>query len=91
MVPDSGRYQESEDLFRTLIAMAPVFGRGHLGLAITLDKSGQPKEALVIYEKALGMNPSSRSAEFIQKRIVQLNKDMGRAKTKRQTTLVLVK
>jgi len=86
-----GRYTHAEELFRTLIAKAPEFSRGHLGLAITLDKSGKCQDALKAYQSVLRMRPTTKNAEFIEKRIIYLNKELGRVKTRNNTTLVLVK
>ena len=86
-----GELEASEQLFRTLIAKAPEFTRGHLGLAITLDKAGQKTSAIASYNQVLRMRPSSRNSEFIEKRIVLLNQELGRSKTRRNTTLVRIK
>lgn len=86
-----GRLAESEDLFKILVSKAPDFTRGHLGLAITLDKSGKRGAAIDAYTQVLRMRPSSRNCEFIERRIIALNKEMGRTKTRRNTTLVLLK
>lgn len=86
-----GLYAPAEVLFRALTEKAPEFTRGYLGLAITLDKSGKRHEAIEHYNKVLRMRPTGKNTEFITKRIVHLNRELGRAKTKRNTTLVLVK
>lgn len=86
-----GQLEESEILFRALVKKAPEFTRGHLGLAITLDKAGKRSAAIDAYTQVLRMRPSSRNSEFIERRIVALNKEMGRTKTRRNTTLVLLK
>jgi hypothetical protein len=62
-----------------------------LGLAITLDKAGKFREALDGYQLVLRMRPSTKNAEFIEKRIIHLNKELGRTKTRKNLTLVLVK
>lgn len=84
-------FDAAESLFRTLVAKAPEFTRGHLGLAITLDKAGKCAEAIQCYQHVLKLRPSTKNSDFIEKRIIQLNKDLGRTKTRRNTTLVLVK
>ncbi len=86
-----GRYADAETLFRTLVSKAPEFSRGHLGLAITLDKAGKFREALDCYQLVLRMRPTTKNADFIEKRIISLNKDLGRTKTRKNLTLVLVK
>lgn len=86
-----GHYVPAEKLFRTLVDKAPEFTRGYLGLAITLDKAGKRCQAIDTYQQVLRMRPSSRNTEFIEKRIVHLNKELGRTKTRRQTTLVRIK
>lgn len=86
-----GMYTPAEILFRKLTEKAPEFTRGYLGLAITLDKSGQRQEAIEMYNKVLRMRPTGKNTEFITKRIIHLNRELGRAKTRRNTTLVLVK
>lgn len=86
-----GLYDAAESLFRKLVAKAPEFSRGHLGLAITLDKAGKCADAIECYQQVMKMRPSSKNTDFIEKRIIQLNKDLGRTKTRRNTTLVLVK
>ncbi len=84
-------FDESEALFKHLIDKAPSFSRGYLGLAITLDKSGKAKEALTAYRQVLTMKPNSRNTEFIERRILQLSKDLGMCKSSKATTLVRVK
>ncbi len=86
-----GLYDAAESLFRKLVAKAPEFSRGHLGLAITLDKAGKRADAIECYQQVMKMRPSSKNTDFIEKRIIQLNKELGRTKTRRNTTLVLVK
>lgn len=87
----SGDLQQAERLFRTLIAKAPEFTRGHLGLAITLDKAGRRAAAVEAYMQVLRMRPAGRNSEFIERRIIALNTEMGRSKTRRNTTLVRIK
>lgn len=86
-----GRYEEAEALFRTLIAKAPDFTRGHLGLAITLDKAGKRKQAIASYNQVMRLRPTSKNTDFIEKRIVSLNAEMGRVKSSHGATLVLIK
>jgi tetratricopeptide (TPR) repeat protein len=86
-----GDLNNAEALFRSLIEKAPDFTRGHLGLAITLDKANKRAAAIESYMQVLRMRPSSKNAEFIERRIVALNKEMGRTKTRHNTTLVLIK
>lgn len=86
-----GDLKDAEDLFRALIEKAPDFTRGHLGLAITLDKANKRAAAIQSYMQVLRMRPSGKNAEFIERRIIALNKEMGRTKTRRNTTLVLIK
>lgn len=86
-----GDLEQAECLFRNLIAKAPDFTRGHLGLAIALDKAGKRAAAIEAYMQVLRMRPSSRNTEFIERRIIALNAEMGRTKTRRNTTLVLIK
>lgn len=84
-------YNDSEDLFKHLIEKAPSFSRGYLGLAITFDKSGKSREALTAYHQVLTMKPNSRNTEFIERRILQLSKDLGMSKSSKNTTLIRVK
>lgn len=84
-------YGQAEALFQQLIEKAPDFSRGYLGLAITLDKSGKKKESLATYHKVLSMKPNSRNSEFIERRIVQLSKELGRCRSSATTTLVRIK
>jgi tetratricopeptide (TPR) repeat protein len=86
-----GQYETAECLFRTLISKAPEFTRGHLGLAITLDKACKRAGAIESYQQVLRMRPNTKNVDFIEKRIIQLSKDLGRVKTRRNTTLVLLK
>jgi len=86
-----GDLEQAEALFQTLIAKAPDFTRGHLGLAITFDKSNKRAAAIEAYTHVLRMRPSSKNSEFIERRIIALNKEMGRTKTRHNTTLVLIK
>jgi tetratricopeptide (TPR) repeat protein len=87
----TNRFEGAESLFRSLIAKAPEFTRGHLGLAITLDKSGKSAGAIESYQRVLRMRPTTKNVDFIEKRIIQLSKDLGRVKTRHNTTLVLIK
>ncbi len=86
-----GIFKESEIIFKDLVRRAPDFSRGHLGLALTLDKSSQPKFAIDAYYRVLELKKNSRNTGFIKRRIVALNKDLGRSVTRKNTTLVLVK
>jgi tetratricopeptide (TPR) repeat protein len=86
-----GQYGPAEKLFRELVDKAPEFTRGYLGLAITLDKAGKRCQAIDAYQHVLRMRPTGRNTEFIEKRIVNLNRELGRTKTRRQTTLVRIK
>ncbi len=86
-----GQYKPAEELFRSLVEKAPEFTRGHLGLAITLDKAGKRGEAIQTYHQVMRMRPSGKNTDFIEKRIVQLNLELGRVKTRRHTTLVRIK
>ncbi len=86
-----GVFKESEAIFKSLVQRAPDFSRAHLGLALTLDKSFQQKPALDAYYRVLELKQSSRNTDFIKRRIVALNKDLGRTITRKNTTLVLVK
>lgn len=86
-----GRYEEAEALFRTLIEKAPDFTRGHLGLAITLDKANKRAEAIRSYHQVLKLRPTGKNSDFIEKRIVNLNAEMGRVKSSKNATLVLIK
>jgi tetratricopeptide (TPR) repeat protein len=84
-------FPEAEGLFKTLIEKAPDFSRGYLGLAITYDKSGSRKEALGLYQKVLAMKPNSKNVAFINRRILQINTDMGRCRSNGVNLLVRVK
>ncbi|WP_303674255.1 tetratricopeptide repeat protein [Vampirovibrio chlorellavorus] len=86
-----GRYDEAEALFNTLITKAPDFTRGHLGLAITLDKAGKRQQAIDSYTQVLRLRPSGKNSEFIEKRIINLNAELGRVKSSKNTTLVRIK
>ncbi len=85
------RFEEAENLFRILVTKAPDFTRGYLGLAITLDKAGKASESIKAYEQVLRMRPAGKNNDFIEKRILNLNVDLGRTKTRGNLTLVRVK
>lgn len=86
-----GLYTPAEKIFRELVEKAPEFLRGHLGLAMTLDKAGKRKEALDTYYYVLDQKPNARNVSFIEKRIVAIKRELGHIKTRNNTTLVLVK
>jgi tetratricopeptide (TPR) repeat protein len=86
-----GEYEEAEHLFRELTRLAPDFPRGYLGLALTLDRAGRTREALDVYLHVLTLKPGSRNVDYIEKRILTLNTQLGRTKTRGRTTLVRVK
>jgi tetratricopeptide (TPR) repeat protein len=73
-----GYYAASEKMFRKLIDMAPDFSRGYLGLAIALDRSNRPLEALTCYEKLLIMKTHLRNKEYIETRVLNLRKMLGK-------------
>jgi len=86
------RLKEAEDVFRELVDRAPDFGRGYLGLAITLDKSNQPVEAIAAYNKAIELKHGARNVDFVKNRILKLNQQLGRSRTTTtQTTIIRVK
>jgi tetratricopeptide (TPR) repeat protein len=87
----TGEYKLAEALFRQLIVKAPDFNRAYLGLALTLDRSGQRLLALNAYHHVMVARPNSRNTQFIQQRIVQLNKELGRSKANKHTTLIRIK
>lgn len=86
-----GVFARAEQVFRSLVRRAPDFGRGYLGLALTLDKSNNMADALDAYNKVLEIKSSTRNVDYVKRRIIALNKALGRAKTRRNTTLVRVK
>jgi tetratricopeptide (TPR) repeat protein len=85
-----GYYKAAERKFRQLIDMAPDFSRGYLGLAISLDRSNRPQEALGYYEKLLVMKAHYRNREYIENRILSLRKVLGKpAKTTRNGAMLV--
>jgi tetratricopeptide (TPR) repeat protein len=86
-----GEFIRAKALFLILTERAPDFARGFLGMALTLDKSGELKASLPYYEKALALKPNSRNGEYIRKRIIEINYDLGRFVQRDKITLVRVK
>lgn len=88
-----GYYKAAEQKFRQLIDLAPDFSRGYLGLAIALDRSNRPTEALTYYEKLLVMKTYARNREYIENRVLTLRKLLGKSpkSTGRGSVLVRVK
>jgi tetratricopeptide (TPR) repeat protein len=86
-----GLYKSSETMFRRLIALAPDFSRGFLGLAISLDRSNRPQEALAYYEKLLILKAHARNREYIENRVMNLRKALGRKSTATGSGAVLVR
>lgn len=84
-------YDDARKVFEELVERSPEFGRGHLGLALTLDRMGSRREALTAYHRVLTLKPTARNAEFIQRRIVALNTELGRSKTRNGAMMVRVK
>lgn len=86
------RFEEAEKTFRTLIKRAPDFGRAHLGLAITLDKTNRAAEAIHFYTKAMELKYGARNVDFVKNRIIKLNQQLGRSRTtSTQQTITRVK
>lgn len=57
-------FKYSEFVFKSLIKQAPQYSLAYDGLAITLSKSGRPKEAIPFHEKAISLNPKDPSFYF---------------------------
>lgn len=87
----SGLLDEAEMLFRSLVEKAPDFTRGYLGLAMTLDRAGKAGAAIEAYQKVMKMRPEGKNNDFIEQRIIQMNCNLGRTKTRHNLTLVRIK
>jgi len=86
-----GLYKSAEVMFRQLIELAPDFSRGFLGLAISLDRSNRPQEALAYYEKLLALKAHTRNREYVENRVVNLRKTLGRKSTATRNGAILVR
>lgn len=86
-----GRYRQAEGLFRELLVLAPDFTRAFLGLAICLDRTNRPKDALPYYEKLLLSRYHSRNREFIEGRIRTIRRYVGLKAHTTNTGLQLVR
>lgn len=84
-------YDEARRVFEDLVERSPEFGRGHLGLALTLDRMGRKREALLSYQRVLTLKPTARNAEFIERRILAINSELGRSRTRNGMVMVRVK
>lgn len=67
-----GDYSAAEAVFRQLVAQAPEFPRGHLGLAVALDKSGQWAEAQKHYRHVLTLKLNRQNREYVWGRLQAL-------------------
>jgi tetratricopeptide (TPR) repeat protein len=56
-----GNLKYSEFVFRLLVRDRPEYDLGYDGLAVTLSKSGRPREALAFHQKAITLNPKEPS------------------------------
>lgn len=66
-------HREASTLYSRLTAYEPEQAKWWLGLAISLDKQGETRPALLAYEKAAELNQLSLSvSDFIQQRIEAL-------------------
>jgi len=86
-----GLYAESEKMFRWLITNAPDFSRGYLGLAISLDRSNHPQEALQYYEKLLVLKAHTRNKDYVESRVVALRQTLRKRPRIAHSSAVLVR
>jgi tetratricopeptide (TPR) repeat protein len=86
-----GRYRQAEELFRELLELTPEFSRAILGLAICLDRTNRPKDALPFYEKLLLSRYHSRNRDFIESRIRTIRRYVGLKPHTTTTGLQLVR
>jgi superkiller protein 3 len=56
-----GNLKYSEFVFRLLVRDRPEYDLGYDGLAVTLSKSGRPREAITFHQKAISLNPKEPS------------------------------
>ena len=85
----TGDLSQAETAFRDLVKQVPRLTRGHLGLALTLDRLGEGAEALQSYHRVLASAKNNQQVlrqdkTFIQNRIADLtqqwNQERGRRK-----------
>jgi hypothetical protein len=60
-----GRHAEAEMVFERLVATAPDYSRGWIGLAGVYLDTGRPREAVVAAERAMTIEPTSERAARI--------------------------
>lgn len=61
---ERGQYGEAEACFRTLLAVSPLDPGLHNAIATVLDRMERYPEAVLHYEKALGLRPGFAEARF---------------------------
>lgn len=68
-----GEHRKAIDLYRTLLQRFPSKGIWRMGMAISMEKSQKPEQALVAYERALTSSDlSDKLNVFVRQRIKKL-------------------